>query len=71
MNPACLTGAAFDVCVANLVARGAPDDGTTRYGSARGLCKLPYRCALAGPGELLVLKLGTTGITTAPQECPP
>jgi hypothetical protein len=71
VNPDCLTGAALDACVANLVARGAPDDGTSRYGTARGLCKLSYRCALAPPGELLVLKLGTTGITAAPQGCPP
>ena len=71
VNPACLTGAALDACVANLVSRGAPDDGSTKYGTARGLCKLSYRCALAPPGEVLVLKLGTTGISSAPQGCPP
>ena len=70
VNPACLAGAAFDACVTDLVKRGAPDDGTARYGTARGLCKLSYRCALAPAGEVLVLKLGTVGIAPAPPECP-
>jgi hypothetical protein len=70
VNPACLTGAAYDACVADLVKRGAKDDGTTKYGTARGLCKLSYRCAVAPKGELLVLKLGTVGIATAPSDCP-
>ena len=70
VNPDCLVGAPLDACVADLVGRGAIDDGSTKYGTARGLCKLSYRCALAPPGELLVLKLGATGITSAPPGCP-
>jgi hypothetical protein len=69
VNPACLVGAAFDACVSNLASRGARDDGTSGYGTARGLCSLSYRCAVSPPGEELVLQLGTTGLAAA-GDCP-
>ncbi|HYY51799.1 MAG TPA: hypothetical protein VE755_02950 [Myxococcales bacterium] len=61
-NPRCAPAAQVDACVAGLVQRGVPDDGTSNEGMARSFCLAPYRLSLAPPGEQLVLELGTVGV---------
>ena len=65
----CLTPAQLDACVADLVARGVPDDGTDNPGTARGYCKAPYRLQPTTLDEAIVLHLGPQdgGVTPA---CP-
>ncbi|HEY3587740.1 MAG TPA: hypothetical protein VGK85_11335, partial [Myxococcaceae bacterium] len=55
---ACLTPAQLEACVADLVARGVPDDGTDAAGTARGFCKAPYRLQPTTLDETIVLQLG-------------
>jgi hypothetical protein len=54
----CLTPAQLEACVADLVARGVPDDGTDAPGTARGYCKAPYRLQPTTLDEAIVLRLG-------------
>jgi hypothetical protein len=61
VDPSCLEGAELEECVATLVARGVPDDGTAEPGTARGFCLAPYRLAPAPADALIVLRLGTVG----------
>jgi len=61
VDPSCLVGAQLEACVATLVARGVPDDGTPDAGTARGFCLAPYRLAPAPSDALVVLRLGTPG----------
>jgi hypothetical protein len=67
-QPECLSAAGLAACIAELVQRGAPDDGTSFPGTARAFCRAPYRLAPA-PGELLVLELGAIGLPTG-GDCP-
>lgn len=66
VDPACID---LDACVADLVARGVPDDGTENPGTARGFCRAPYRLSPASPDELLLLTLGTH-VPTTEGSCP-
>jgi len=54
----CLPAAQLDACVAELVRRGVPDDGTDNPGTARGYCKAPYRLQPTTLDESIVLRLG-------------
>jgi len=54
----CLTVADLESCVAELVRRGVPDDGTDAPGTARGYCKAPYRLQPTTLDEAIVLRLG-------------
>ena len=65
----CLTPAQLDACVAALVARGVPDDGTDAAGTARGYCKAPYRLQPTSLDEAIVLHLGPQGGGVGPA-CP-
>jgi hypothetical protein len=67
VSPACLTGAALDACVAELVARGLTDDHTDSPGTARGFCLARYRLAPAAAGEEILLHLGVAAPATV---CP-
>jgi hypothetical protein len=66
---ACLTPAQLDACVADLVRRGVPDDGTDAAGTARGYCKAPYRLQATTLDEVIVLRLGQQGASAGPA-CP-
>ena len=70
VNPACLNGDPLDACLRDLAARGAPDDGTTAPGTARGFCLASYRLAPAADGELIVLQLGTDAPAPGGAGCP-
>jgi len=70
VNPQCIPPQQLDACVADLVQRGVPDDGTTNEGTARSFCRAPYRLSLAPPGEPLVLELGTVGLGGSSGSCP-
>src|SRR2546427_267259 len=59
VNPQCISQQQMDACVADLVQRGVPDDGTTNEGTARSFCRAPYRLSLAPPGDPLILVLAT------------
>jgi hypothetical protein len=63
-NSQCQTPAALSSCAAELVSRGAIDDGTDNPGTARAYCLAPYRLSVAYPSEGLVLQLGAvaTGV---------
>jgi hypothetical protein len=65
----CLTSAQLETCVADLVRRGVPDDGTDAPGTARGFCEAPYRLQPTTVDEVIVLRLGPEdgGVTPA---CP-
>jgi hypothetical protein len=54
----CITTADLDACVAELVRRGVPDDGTDAPGTARAYCKAPYRLQPTTLDEAIVLRLG-------------
>jgi len=54
----CLSAADLESCVAELVRRGVPDDGTDAPGTARGYCKAPYRLQPTTLDEAIVLRLG-------------
>lgn len=64
----CLTADELAACVAELVGRGAPDDGTSFPGTARAFCLAPYRLAPA-PSDLLLLELGAIGLPSG-GSCP-
>ena len=66
----CVPAAQLDACVADVVQRGIPDDGTSNDGTARAFCLAPYRLSLAPPGEQLVLELGTVGLGGGGGPCP-
>jgi len=66
---ACLTPAQLDACVADLVARGVPDDGTDNPGTARAYCNAPYRLQPTTLDETIVLQLGPLGPGVGPA-CP-
>ncbi len=70
INPECIPPDQLEACVADLVQRGVPDDGTANEGTARAFCRAPYRLSLAPPGEQLVLQLGTVGLGPATGACP-
>jgi hypothetical protein len=70
VNPQCISPQQLEACVADLVQRGVPDDGTTNDGTARSFCRAPYRLSLAPPGEQLVLELGTVGLGGSGGSCP-
>jgi len=70
VNPQCISQQQMDACVADLVQRGVPDDGTTNEGTARSFCRAPYRLSLAPPGDPLVLELGTVGLGGSSGPCP-
>jgi hypothetical protein len=65
IDAACIGGPELEECVATLVGRGVPDDGT-----ARGFCLAPYRLSPAPGGELIVLRLGTYGPPAGGGTCP-
>ena len=65
VNPACVTSAALDACLADLGRRGATDPAF-----ARALCLEPFKLSLAPPAEVLVLDLGTLGLGPAGGACP-
>ena len=67
--PGCLTPAELEACVAELVRRGVPDDGTSAPGTARAYCKAPYRLQPTSLDEPIVLKLGPLAGGPAPA-CP-
>ena len=54
----CVTGSQLEACVAELVRRGVPDDGTANPGTARGYCEAPYRLVPTTLDETIVLRLG-------------
>jgi hypothetical protein len=54
----CLTPPELAACVAELVQRGVPDDGTNNPGTARGYCLAPYRLQPTTLDEAIVLQLG-------------
>ena len=54
----CAPAAQLEACVAELVRRGVPDDGTDAPGTARGYCKAPYRLQPTTLDETIVLRLG-------------
>ena len=56
--PGCLSPADLEACVAELVRRGVPDDGTSDPGTARGYCKATYRLQPTTLDETIVLRLG-------------
>ncbi len=56
--PGCLSPADLASCVAELVRRGVPDDGTSNPGTARGYCNAPYRLQPTTLDETIVLRLG-------------
>ena len=58
----------LDGCVADLVARGVPDDGTPT-GTAHQFCLATYRLSPAPDGEIIELPLGTYLLAASP--CPP
>jgi hypothetical protein len=70
VNPLCITGAALEACVADLVQRGVADDGTSNPGTARFFCLEPYRLAPAPSDELLLLQLGSQGLGPGGGSCP-
>jgi hypothetical protein len=67
----CLSADELDACAAELVARGAPDDGTDNPGTARAFCLAGYRLSPATPGEELVLNLGEVTTPTGGGACKP
>lgn len=69
VDSTCLS-AHLEACVANLVIRGVPDDGTQGPGTARGFCLAPYRLSPASGDELIVLQLGTYGPLAGGSACP-
>ena len=70
-NAACVAPEQEEACVADLVRRGVPDDGTANVGTARFFCRATYRLSPAPPGEQLVLELGAVGFGGSPAPCPP
>jgi hypothetical protein len=70
VDPACLSGAQLEACVATLVIRGVPDDRTSDPGTARGFCLAPYRLSPAPGDELIVLQLGNFGPLAGGGPCP-
>jgi len=54
----CPNPAELAACVAELVRRGVPDDGTSAPGTARGYCLAPYRLQPTTLDEPIVLQLG-------------
>jgi hypothetical protein len=70
VDPACIPAAELEACVATLVLRGAPDDGTQAPGTARGFCLAPYRLSPAPPDELIVLTLATYALPAGGGPCP-
>ncbi len=67
--PGCLSAAQLESCVAELVRRGVPDDGTDASGTARAYCKAPYRLHPTSLDEAIVLRLGSPDAGAAPA-CP-
>jgi hypothetical protein len=65
----CLAAAELASCVADLVRRGVPDDGTDAPGTARGYCKAPYRLQPTTLDEAIVLRLGQSDAGVGPA-CP-
>jgi len=65
----CLSAAQLEACVAELVRRGVPDDGTNAPGTARSYCEAPYRLEPTTLDEVIVLRLGQTDGGVAPA-CP-
>jgi len=65
----CITTADLEACVAELVRRGVPDDGTDAPGTARAYCKAPYRLQPTTLDEAIVLRLGQPDGGAAPA-CP-
>ena len=65
----CLAAAQLASCVADLVRRGVPDDGTDAPGTARGYCKAPYRLQPTTLDEAIVLRLGQSDAGVGPA-CP-
>jgi hypothetical protein len=65
----CGTASQLEACVAELVRRGVPDDGTDAMGTARGYCKAPYRLHPTTLDETIVLRLGAQDAGVGPA-CP-
>ena len=65
----CVPAAQLEACVAELVSRGVPDDGTDAAGTARSYCKAPYRLHPTTLDEAIVLRLGAQDGGTGPA-CP-
>lgn len=65
----CISAAQLEACVAELVRRGVPDDGTDAPGTARGYCKAPYRLQPTTLDEAIVLRLGQQDAGVGPA-CP-
>ena len=57
----CLDPSTLAACVAELVRRGVPDDGTSDAGTALGLCSAPYRLVPTTVDDPIVLRLGQSG----------
>ena len=70
-NAACVPPDQIEACVADLVRRRVPDDGTANPGTAQFLCRETYRLSPAPPGEQLVLELGAIGFGGSGGPCPP
>lgn len=64
VDPKCLTAAALDACVADLMQRGLADT------AAHAFCLAPYRLSPAPPTEELTLDLGAVGLGPASGPCP-
>jgi hypothetical protein len=69
VNPLCISAAALEACVADLVQRGVEDDGTQDPGRARFFCLEPYRLAPAPSDDLLLLELGSAALPSG-GSCP-
>jgi len=54
---ACPNAVELAACVAELVRRGVPDDGTSTPGTARAYCNAPYRLQPTTLDETIVLRL--------------
>jgi hypothetical protein len=65
----CLASSDLETCVADLVRRGVPDDGTDNPGTARSYCEAPYRLQATTVDEAIVLRLGPQDGGVAPA-CP-
>jgi len=64
VDPACITAAQLDACVADVAGRGVDHD------TARTFCLEPYRLSPAPDDEQLVLQLGTVALGPAGGSCP-
>jgi hypothetical protein len=65
----CVPAPQLEACVAELVRRGVPDDGTDAAGTAQGYCKAPYRLHPTTIDETIVLRLGSQDAGVGPA-CP-